>query len=156
MAKTLKGRTVWIGCTTTNGTTPDPQNDDLDLAGFEALDWTQIKKCGAIGESGATTETPSYDSLDTVVIEKSKGTSDAGNPTLECSFVAADNGQIALRAASLPTESNAFAFKWADDDGVIYYNRGISSGPTHPNGRNGSFRLDMFKLGLNQLEVLDT
>lgn len=153
MAKTLKGRTVWINCTASNGTTPQAQNSDIaNAAAYAALNWTQIKNVGSIGESGPSTNLPAYDELGTDVTQKSKGITDAGNPTLEISYTAADNGQVALRAASLT--NNNYAFKWLDDDNVVYYNRGVVTGPTHPNGRNEDFRVDVFTLGLNQREII--
>jgi hypothetical protein len=154
MAKTLKNRQVWIAATAAGGTTPEAQNTDLDLAGFEALDWTQVKNIGSVGESGPSTNLPTYDEMDTDVIQKSKGITDAGSPPIEMSYNPTDAGQTAMRAASL--SSNNFAFKFVDDDGVIYYNRGLVTGPTHPNGRNEDFRLDVYTLGLNQREVVDT
>lgn len=153
MAKTLKGRTVWICCTAAGGTTPLAQNSDIASAGaYAALNWTQIKNCGAIGESGPSTNLPAYDELGTDVTQKSKGITDAGNPTLEMSYNSTDAGQTALRAASLL--NNNYAFKWVDDDNVVYYNRGLVTGPTHPNGRNEDFRIDVFTLGLNQREII--
>lgn len=153
MAKTLKGRTVWISCTSAGGSTPLAANTDVaNAAAYAALLWTQIKNCGAIGESGASTNLPAYDELGTDVTQKGKGITDAGNPTLEMSYTAADAGQTALRAAALL--NNNYAFKWVDDDAVVYYNRGLVTGPTHPNGRNEDFRLDVFTVGCNQREII--
>ncbi len=148
MAKTLKGRIVRV-CAT-------PQPTDLNVAGYLGLVWVQVSKVGSIGESGVNTEMSNYDALDTIVVEKSKGTSDAGNPPIECSFVATDPGQIILREAGEPTNEDDYAVMWEDDDGTLYFNRGKISGPTHPNGRNGSFRIDMFKVAANQIEIMVT
>lgn len=156
MAKTLKGRTVWIAVTAPGGDTPEAQNDDLNLAGYEGLDWTQIKNCGMLGESGPSTNLPTYDEFDTVVVQKSKGLTDAGSPTLEVSLNLADDGQNALRAAALPTFVDNVAIKWADLDGVIHYQRGLVTGPTAANGRVEDFRTQTFTLGLNQLEIIDS
>lgn len=151
MAKTLKGRLVYIAAV---GANPTESNSDLNLAGFEALGWVQISNCAMIGESGASTQMPTYDELDTDVTQKSKGVTDAGNPTLEVSLNMSDNGQNALRTAALADDN--YAFKWVDTDGVIHYQRGLVTGPTAPNGRVGDFRVQVFTLGLNQLEVIDT
>lgn len=153
MAKTLKGRTVWIACTSAGGTIPSTQNSDIANAGaYAALLWTQIKQCGALGESGSSTNMPAYDQFDTDVTQKGKGITDAGNPTLEMSYSASDAGQTALRAAALT--NNNYAFKWLDDDNVVFYNRGLVTGPTHPGGRNEDFRLDVFTIGCNQREII--
>jgi hypothetical protein len=151
MAKTLKGRIVYIAA---SGTNPTESNSDLNLAAFEALTWVQISNCGALGESGASTNLPSYDEFDTDVLQKGKGITDAGSTTLEVSLNMSDNGQNALRTAALANDN--YAIKWADDDGVIHYQRGLVTGPTAPNGRNEDFRRQVFTFGWNQREVIDS
>jgi hypothetical protein len=151
MAKTLKGREVYIAG---SGSNPSEQNSDLNLAAFEALTWIQINNVGSIGESGPSTNLPTYDELDTDVIQKGKGITDAGTTPLECSLNMTDNGQIALRTAALASDN--YAIKWVDDDGVIHYQRGLVTGPTAPNGRNEDFRRQVFTFGWNQREVIDS
>jgi hypothetical protein len=154
MAKTLKGRLVHVSTTILNGSVPVAANSDLDLAGFEALTWSLVGNCGALGESGASTNLPAYDEFSTEVLQKGKGITDAGSTTLEVSLNMTDNGQIALRAAALL--NNNYAIKWTDDDGVIHYQRGLVTGPTAPNGRNEDFRRQVFTFGWNQREVIDS
>lgn len=151
MAKTLKGRKVYIAAATAN---PTESNTDLDLAGFEALTWVEVSNVGALGESGASTNLPTYDELGTEVIQKGKGITDAGSTTLEVSLNLTDNGQNAVRTAALSSDN--YAFKWLDDDGVIHYQRGLVTGPTAPNGRNEDFRRQVFTMGWNQREVIDS
>lgn len=145
MAKSLKGRIVYV-CSTAQTGLP------LNAAAFAALTWVAVGNVGSIGESGPNTNLPSYDELDTDVTQKSKGITDGGNPPIECSYNASDAGQAILRAAALTTGDYAVA--WTDDDGITYYNCGKITGPTHPNGRNEDFRLDVFTLGANQREVI--
>lgn len=158
MANTLKGRKLWIACTSAGGSTPSVQNTDLaNVAAYDALLWTEIKHVGSIGESGTNTNIVSYDELGTDVTQKNKGISNAGDPQIELARFGTDAGQMALRAACL-TKSN-YAFKWVDDDlistnGTTYYNRGLVTGPTRPNGRNEDFNLEHFTLGLVQLELI--
>lgn len=147
MAKTLKGRLVYI-CET-------PQESDLTKSQFAALTWVQISNCGMIGESGPSTQLPTFDELDTEVTQKSKGVTDAGNPTLEVSLNLSDPGQDALRAAAVD-EDGTYAISWVDLDGVSHYSRFKIAGPTSPNGRVGDFRLQVFTLGANQLEEIVT
>jgi hypothetical protein len=151
MAKTLKGRLVYIAAT---GAVPEAQNSDLNLAGFVALDWVAVANVGSIGESGASTNLPTYDELGTDVIQKGKGITDAGSTPIEVSLNLSDDGQNALRAAAL--EADDFAISWVDDDGVTHYQRGKVTGPTSPNGRNEDFRRQVFTLGWNQREVIAT
>src|SRR5690606_27926337 len=88
-----------------------------------------------------------------------KGISNAGDPPIEVARNPTDLGQIALRAAAA-TKFN-YAFKIEDNDAPsssytnsIYYNRGVVTGPTRPNGRNEDFILEVFTLGLNQREIV--
>jgi hypothetical protein len=146
MAKTNKGREVYV-CETA-------QASDLDLAAFVALTWVLVSNVGAIGESGASTNLPSYDEFDTDVLQKGKGITDAGTTTIEVSTNMTDVGQVALRTAALT--QNDFAISWVDDDGVTHYQRGKITGPTAPNGRNEDFRRQVFTMGWNQREVIAT
>lgn len=136
-----------------------PQNSDLAQADYEALTWVQIKSLGNMGETGSKTNVLSYDTWDTTVIQKAKGLTDAGSPTLEFARIPTDPGQIALRAAAKTNQN--YAFKVIRNDpatvggvGTIIYNRGLVMGPTRPGGKNEDFDLEVFTLGLNQQEVV--
>lgn len=149
MAETLKGRKIYI-CAT-------PQPNDLDRAGFEALTYIQIKGVGSIGQTGTNDNIVSYDEMDSDVLPKSKGISNAGDPPIELSRKATDNGQIAFRNAGLTKE--AYAFKITDGDATedftptTYYLRAIVGGPTKPNGRQENFDLETYVLGCIQREL---
>ena len=159
-ANTNAAATLWIGVITADGnSTPLAEDADLELADYETLFWTQIKAVGSHGEVGPSTNILSYDTWDTSVIQKAKGMTDAGSPEIELARLPADPGQIALRAASLL--NNNFAFKIVRNDApaggtpTIIYNRGLVTGPRRPMGRNEDFDLEIFTLGLQQLEVVD-
>lgn len=151
MARTNKDRKVYI-CTT-------PQPGDLNQAAYEALTWVEVSNVGAVGEAGTNTNIVSYDELSTDVTQKGKGISNAGDPTIECARNPTDAGQIALRAAA--KTNFTYAFKFEDKDAPtanhtnsVYYNRGLVTGPTRPNGRNEDFILEVFTLALNQREIV--
>lgn len=136
-----------------------PQQSDLVQADFEALVWVQVKSIGNVGETGSKTNVLNYNTWDTTVIQKAKGLTDAGSPTLEFARIPTDPGQIALRAAA-KTNLN-YAFKMVRNDpatvggvGTVVYNRGLVMGPTRPNGKNEDFDLEVFQLALNQQEVV--
>lgn len=136
-----------------------PQNNDLAQADYEALTWIQVKSLGNMGETGSKTNVLNYDTWDTTVIQKAKGLTDAGSPTIEVARIFNDPGQLALRAAAL-TNLN-YAFKMVRNDavtvggtGTVLYNRGLVMGPTRPGGKNEDFDLEVFTLGLNQKEVV--
>lgn len=137
------------------------QQIDLDATSFAALTWVQIKGVGSHGEAGTTTNILTYDTWDTDVVQKAKGMSDAGSPTIELARNHLDAGQDALRAAA-GTNLN-YAFKIVGNDKpnsdvdstpTIIYNRGLVAGPTRPLGRNEDFDLEVFTLGLQQREVI--
>jgi hypothetical protein len=139
-----------------------PQTTDLDALGFEALTWLEVKAVGSVGETGTQTNIVSYDTLGTDVTLKGKGISNGGDPEIECARIPNDPGQIEMRRAASTRAS--YAFKYEQDDavsagsnsgnGTTFYNRGLITGPRHPNGRNEDFVLEIYQLGLNQKEVV--
>ncbi len=129
------------------------QNADLDESGFDGLSFTQVGKVGSIGEFGITTNMLTYDTLDTVVAQKAKGITNAGDPPIECARDDDDAGQTAMRTAGAPTVYDSYAYKVLRQDGSIDYLRGLCTGPVSPNGRNEDFDLHMFTLGLVQAPV---
>lgn len=135
-------------------------NEELTQVAYEALTWLQVKQVGSVGETGTATNILTYDTLDTEVTQKSKGISNAGDPDVEVARVATDAGQIEMRAAALTKNNYAFKFELEDavtpltGEGTIFYNRGLVTGPRHPNGRNEDFVLEVFSLGLNQKEIV--
>lgn len=136
-----------------------PQPNTLARADFEALAWVQVTAMGHMGETGSKTNLLNYNTWDADVIQKSKGLTDAGSPTLEFARIPTDPGQIIMRAiAKLPFN---YAFKVVRNDPAtiggtptILYNRGVVTGPTRPGGKNEDFDLEVFMIGLNQREVV--
>lgn len=134
-----------------------PQPDELNQAAYEALTFVEVKSVGDIGQTGPDVNILTYNTLDTVVADKAKGTADAGNPPLSVARIASDPGQIAMRAAG--ATNSKFAFKHEMNDGgalsnTIKFNRGLVTGPTRPGGGVDDFDLEVFTLALTQLEVV--
>lgn len=134
---------------------------DLDLEGFEALTWVQVRGVGSHGETGPNTNILTYDTWDTTVTQKAKGMTDAGSPEIELSRIATDAGQIIMRTAGDPLNPLNYAFKIERNDritptgtGTCLYNRGLVGGPRRPNGRNEDFDLEVYTLGLQQIEIV--
>lgn len=138
-----------------------PQPNTLIQSQYEALTWVEITGVGAMAEVGSSTNILSYDKWSDDVVGKQKGMTDAGNPTVELAYdpaLGAATGQGIIAAASLTKFT--YAFKVVRDDALItggvgttYYHRGIVTGPTHPQGRNEDFELDVYTLGLVQREI---
>jgi hypothetical protein len=136
------------------------QNSDLDQTGFEALTWVEIKGIGNLGETGKSTNILTYPTWDTTVVQKAKGLTDAGSPTLEVARIPTDPGQTILRTAGAVGNNNNYALKivradgTTSDNGTVQYNRGLVGGPTRPNGANEDFDLEIFTFGLQQEEIV--
>ncbi len=135
------------------------QQNDLEQADYEALTWVEIKAVGNYGETGSKTNILTYDTWDTIVTQKAKGITDAGSPTIELARLPTDPGQMILREIS--RQNLNYAFRTVRNDpaveggtGTIIYNRGLVTGPTRPGGKNEDFDLEVFTLGLNQLEIV--
>ncbi|MGB3898191.1 MAG: hypothetical protein WA973_06520 [Mesorhizobium sp.] len=163
MAQTNKGRKFYIATTTVAGppavTTPTPQASDLTQTQYEALEWTEVKNVGSVGQTGMDTNIVSYDELSTDVTQKQKGISNAGDPDVECARNPTDLGQIAMRAAAATKYYYAFKVEDADAPDAnhtnsVYFNRGLVTGPKRPNGRNEDFILEVYTLGLVQREIV--
>lgn len=136
-----------------------PQNGALSEGAASVLTYVDIGGMGAMGEIGTSTSILTYDTWDTDVVDKGKGMSNAGDPTIEVARIADDPGQIALRAAALT--NHKYAFRITRDDApagggtpTMIYLRGLVTGPTRPMGRNESFDLEVFTLGLVQREIV--
>lgn len=145
-----------VAITIAGNVNPSEQASDLTLAQYAALTWTQVNAMGNHGEIGSSTNILTYDTWDTVVIQKAEGMTDAGSPDIEVARLPADYGQMALRIGAAVRNRN-YAFKIIRDDASatgtpsLIYNRGLITGPKLPLGRNEDFDLEIFTLGLQQL-----
>jgi len=156
--RTNAGAKFYIGVDASGDALAQPS--DLTSTTYAALEWLEVKTVGSVGETGTNTNIVTYDTLGTDVTLKSKGISNAGDPEIEVARIFDDAGQVQMRAAALTRSS--YAFKYEQDDqitadtgnGTTYFNRGIITGPRHPNGRNEDFVLEMYQLGLNQKEIV--
>lgn len=137
-----------------------PQNNNLSLADYNALVWVEVGGVGNLGETGKSTNILTYPTWSDSVVQKAKGLTDAGSPTLEVDRRPTDAGQIILRAAGAVGNNNNYAFRIVRSDGVgggsgtVLYNRGMVSGPTRPNGTNEDFDLEVFTIALQQEEIV--
>lgn len=159
MANTNAGRKFYIACTVLGGPIPLAQPTDLTKTQYEALLWTEVSNVGSVGQTGTKTNITSYDELGTAVTQKNKGVSNAGDPPVEVARNPTDPGQKALRAAGATKYNYAFKTEGSDAPdatmtNTIFYNRGVVTGPERPNGRVEDYDLEIFTLGLNQLEIV--
>ncbi len=150
MAKTNIGRKLYV-CATAQPT-------DLDLAGYAGLTWVQVKHVGSITGMGTKENIVNYDELETDVIQKSKGLTNAGDPVIEWARTPADPGQIICKTIAGTKLDYAFKIEDADAESgftnTIYYNRGKVTGPERQGGRAEDFNTETYNLGLNQREIV--
>lgn len=131
-----------------------PENDDLDLAGFQGLTYIEVPGMGTMGDTGVSQNIVSYSTWDNRVLCKGKGEADAGSPDLE--FLDAPSAGIdAMDAAAAVDNQNEYAFRVVWADGFVEYNRGLVTGPTYMKGSNEDFRRRGYSLGMNQEPVTD-
>lgn len=155
---TMKDSKFYIAIS--SGTTPISKPDDIaDAAAYAALTWLQVLGVGEIGETGDKDNIIGYDTITDAVKQKQKGITDAGDPVIECRRIYNDSGQIAMRTAADTKNYYAFKIEYADKPNAsgtntIIYQRGLVTGPTRPNGRNESFVLERYNLGLVQTEII--
>lgn len=140
--------------------TPQAQGVELTRGDFEMLEWVEIRSVGNVGETGKSTNILTYDTWDTVVTQKAKGVTNAGDPEIEVARLPNDPGQNILREAGAVGNNQNYALKMVRADGVpggtgtVRYNLGLVTGPRQPNGRNEDFDLEIFTFAFQQEEVV--
>ena len=147
----MMGSKVYI-CATAQAAAP------ANAAAYAALTWVEIKGVGNMGQIGTGQNILSYPTWGDLVTGKEKGAANAGDPTLEVMRNTADAGQDALRAAALTSSKYAFKVERADKltgggTNSIFYNWGVVTGPTRPQGGNEDFDVEVFTLGFAALEI---
>ena len=90
------------------------QSDDVDVADFSGVTWTEIKEVEGLGSVGDTAQEITFDSITSRRTRRLKGTRSAGTMEIVCGLDYADAGQIAAIAAE-KTDDN-YAFKVTFDD----------------------------------------
>ena len=127
-----------------------PQNSDLTRVDYEALVWVEVKAIGNLGETGKITNVLTYPTWDTVVSQKAKGITNAGDPDLEVARIPGDPGQEILNTFGAVGNVNNCAIKELRNDGTVRYHRGLVLGPRVPGGGNEDFDLLIFTFALQQ------
>lgn len=134
------------------------QTPGLNQAAFAALTWVAIGNVGNLGDYGASPNIVNYNTLDTDVVQKSKGVTDAGDLSIEVARIFDDAGQIIMRAAGL-TKFN-YAIKIEYDDAptsaytnTIVYNCGVVTGPQTLGGGTDVLIRESYTVGFNQRQV---
>lgn len=145
------GGKFYIACES-DGTTPDPNNTDLDASSFGALNWVLVPNMGQHGQTGVNQTPEGYESWDNVLTIMQKGTAQGEQPELRF-LDEASNGLTAMKAAAGILFADNVAFKVEWNSGDIEYNRGLVSSLRYAKGPNNGWREAVFTLILNQEPV---
>lgn len=134
MARTNIGAVVAIA-TQSDGTTPDPQNSDLDASGFGALSYTDLENVISVGETGVDQNFVTTNLWDRTLADQNKGA--ATGKTADIVMLDESNdGRTAMDAAGSITDDNAFAIRITYSDNSIEYNRVKVGAPGLGKGNN--------------------
>lgn len=165
--KTNKKKKLFIAVTVADGDIPSPQSDDLDKAGFEALNWVEVKKCGTVTPFAADQSIGTFDPLDGPTM-KDKGNVNPGDAEqqwarlLDTSDGSRDPGQKAIIAAGETDDYYAFKIEFADSPdassytNTIQYSRAIVPIVRTVDGAGEDFIQEMTTLGLVQVPLTYT
>lgn len=139
--------------TESDGTTPDPQNTDLDASGFGALSYTEIPDVGNVGDTGASQQINTYETWGNNLTIKQKGVASGQSVEIRVLNDTSSNGLTALKAAAAVTDQNNYVFRVTWNSGAVEYLRGIVHSKRFTKGNVGNFREFYVTLDLNQEPV---
>lgn len=146
---TSQGSKIFIGPTTPAATE----------TAYEALAWVEIGEVETLGEFGDSAQAVSFTSLSDGRVRKLKGANDAGDLALTVANDPADEGQIALVAASKTKFSYAIKVVLADaadetdSDSTFYFHAKVMTRRINAGGANDVTKRS-FTLGIDT-EVLE-
>ena len=98
----------------------------LDVAGFEALTWTEVGEVMEIGEYGADTNVVTYNIIKSGDVQKELGYTDNGSLPLKVVDTPADAGQVLLKAAQASGDDLQFKIELGDGQ-IDYFSSVVSS-----------------------------
>lgn len=135
---------------------------DLDLAGYEALNWVEVGGLINLPAFGITSNMVSRDLLDDEVTSYQKGYGSAGQPDFEVAPDGDDLGQIELLEVGATTYRFGRGFKLESNDALnatgtntFTYTRGKVTGPRLNGGGGEDFDTHTYTIGCEQAPVID-
>jgi hypothetical protein len=136
-----------------------PQGSDLNISGFEALDWEEVGKIVTFPDFGTTENIVSQDYVGTDLSEYRKGFRQGAQSSLVVGRDYEDDGQNALRAAADTRANYAFKYEGSDSPNpvtttnTIRYSRGLVSAPNFTGGGGEDWDNEEFTIALNQVPI---
>ena len=101
-----------------------------DIAGFSALVFVDVGQIETMGEFGGSSQVIEFTGLTDVVVQKFKGSFNAGTIAVGLGKDITDVGQILLEAGAIPTENGVHSVEVTDANGDILYFTCIVTGYT--------------------------
>ena len=101
-----------------------------DIAGFGALVFVPVGQIETMGEFGGSSQVIEFTGLSDVIVQKFKGSFNAGTISVGLGKDITDAGQVLLEAGALPTENGIHSVEIADAAGNILYFTCIVTGYT--------------------------
>lgn len=139
---------------------PTPQPNEMEQTDYEALDdWVEIRLVTEVSESGVATNVLSMPVMDTKMLSKGKGITDAGDQTLTCKYDGDDAGQILMTELAQTPFYYAYKSVWNDakttaGEGTTKYDRGLALGPIQSGGGPEDFHTQTFTCAFEDWPVI--
>lgn len=113
------------------------------IAGFEALDWTEVGEVESLGEFGGTATVTPFIPLATGITKKRKGSIDYGTAAMTVGRILNEAGQLLLKDGFDGSAAyDVHSFKVVSEDGQTAYFTGmVSSFTTQYNDANAVTRI---------------
>lgn len=136
--------------------------DDLLIAGYEALTWTEIGRVVNFPDMGITTNMIDLEYINTDTMKRAKGFSDAGSSDITVGVDHDDVGQIELLEAGATGYKFARGFKMESNDALnatgtntLRYSYGKVAGPNFAGGGGEDRDIETYTIGFEQQPIID-
>ena len=96
-----------------------------DISGFGALSFVEVGQIETLGEFGGSSQIIEFTGLTDVVVQKFKGSFNAGSVSVNLGRDITDAGQVVLQAGAIPTVNTVHSFSFTETGGDIIYVTGI-------------------------------
>lgn len=127
------------------------QTSNLSISDYIALSYTEVGGVGSFGGVGSQKNFNKTSTWNSSISINVPGLEDLTPGTLELAREATDDGQAVLY--DIARTNFSYAVKMVKQDGTVFYNRMLISGPVRPDGRSEDFDLEVFTLQPMQHEV---
>jgi hypothetical protein len=128
----------------------------FNIAGYEALSWTEVSEVGSIPAFGGSATVTEFIPIATGVVNKKKGSINYGDITVPLAQKLSDAGQIALKAGfDGANRKQTHSFKLANPEiGVLYFTAEIS-GYTYNYGDANAITQNELSLAIKTQPIVD-